>query len=190
MSRYWKKVRAEGEEVRRMTEWASFLVRDKDGYPGCDLTILARKLYVFRAMEAVRRLADDAFEGMSADRLSLVLSRLERAASMTDHNRLKSTDYYLLARTKMAEEWKELLRGKPELLAKLQEAVDEDRTKRRRENPSMGEDGPEEGGGAAPETPQPGAPPQPPAADAEGEGAAPPAPPASAPGEGGASPVS
>ena len=117
MSRYWRSVRAEADEVRRMSEWAGFLVRDKEGFPGCDLTILARKLLMFRAMEAVRQLPEDAFETMSADRLSLVLSRLERAAAMTDHNRMKSTDHYLLARTKMAGEWEDLLRAKPELLA-------------------------------------------------------------------------
>ena len=117
LSRYCREVRAEAEQVREVGHQVAAMVREEDDFPGCYVTVLARKLLMFRAMEAVRQLPEDAFETMSADRLSLVLSRLERAAAMTDHNRMKSTDHYLLARTKMAGEWEDLLRAKPELLA-------------------------------------------------------------------------
>ena len=148
MSRYWQSVRAEAEQVRQLGLWAAALVRDENAYPGCDLTVLARKLFMFRALEAVRKLPEDAFEEVSADRLSLILSRLERSAAQTDHNRVESTDYYLLARDRMMAEWTEILYGKPELQAKLREAVDEDRTKKAREhNPEVPAPGAPEGGG-------------------------------------------
>ena len=90
ISRYRQSVQEEAEQARELEAAVSAVMRHEDVSPGCDLAVLARKALLVRALHAIQRLPEDAIEGRSLDRLSLIVSRLERSGVMTDGVRLAS----------------------------------------------------------------------------------------------------
>ena len=166
MSHHHHAIRMRARQVLEMETLAQKLAGQAGG---ADISALARRMLQAQALDAVAELDDFAFEGLPAERLSLVVARLERAAAVSEHARLRQAEVEERARRKLMEKLERGLRGRPEIWSQVCEALAA------------------EGGGAAPEAPQPGALPRPPGAggpDGQGEGGAPPAPPASPPAPG------
>ena len=167
LSRYCREVRAEAEQVREVGHQVAAMVREEDDFPGCYVTVLARKLLMFRAMEAVRQLPEESFEGLSADRLSLIISRLEREGALTDRNRVGANDLYAVARGHVLKEGREEFDGNLDLREQFNVIWEERRRRKEGKSPrkvevvvrEYGEEGPvlEPGAGEG-RAPGPGAP--------------------------------
>jgi putative heme iron utilization protein len=76
LSRYARAVRAEEEGYHKLRVLSEALARE----PGYRLRGIARRMLQAQMLDAVAALPDLALDGVSAERLSLVLARLERTA--------------------------------------------------------------------------------------------------------------
>ncbi|MEE9255828.1 MAG: hypothetical protein V3V56_01520 [bacterium] len=125
MARYARNLRAESAELRKLELLVAEIVESAEAPLGRDTAALARRLLLARALDAVRRLPDDSLEDISAERLSLFVSRLERTAAMVERVRLARTKAYDRARDDIFQRIEDELREHPELLMRLREVMEE-----------------------------------------------------------------
>ncbi len=125
MSRYARNLRAESAELRKLELLVAEIVESAEAPLGRDTAALARRLLLARALDAVRRLPDDSLEDISAERLSLFVSRLERTAAMVERVRLARTKAYDRARDDIFQRIEDELREHPDLLMSLREVMEE-----------------------------------------------------------------
>ena len=125
MSRYARNLRANSEEFRRLELIVAEIVESAEAPLGRDTAALARRLLLARALDAVHRLPDDSLEALSAERLSLFVSRLERTAAMVERVRLARTKAYDRAKEHIFQQVEDELREHPDLLTRLREVMEE-----------------------------------------------------------------
>jgi hypothetical protein len=125
MSRYARRLRANSEELRKLEMLVAEIVDRAETPLGRDTAALARRLLLARALDAVDRLPDESLEGLSAERLSLFVSRLERTAAMVERVRLARTKAYGRAWEDILDRFDEELREHPDLLMQVREVAAE-----------------------------------------------------------------
>jgi hypothetical protein len=125
VSRYARRFRQNTEELFQLESIVDKLV-DQAGSPiGLDAAALARRLLVIRALEAVEQLPDGSMHELSAERLSMIISRLERSRSVADRTLYMGTKSYTHAREDILAELDEVMRGHPDLMEKNRIVVDQ-----------------------------------------------------------------
>ena len=111
MSRYARRFRQNTEELFELELIVDKIV-DRAGSPiGLDAAALARRLLVIRALEAVDRLPAGSMHELSAERLSMIISRLERSRSVAERTLYIGSKCYSYAREDILAQLAEELRG-------------------------------------------------------------------------------
>ncbi len=147
MSRYARRLRANSEELRKLEMLVAEIVDKSEAPLGRDTAALARRLLLARALDAVDQLPDESLEGLSAERLSLFVSRLERTAAMVERVRIARGEAYDRAREGIFDQLEEELREHPDLVMRIREAAADIYEAAERKAEAYGEKvGEEEGG--------------------------------------------
>ncbi len=124
LSRHFHSIMARAEHARMLDLLAHKIVDRAGGPPGWNTVALARQILQALALEATAELPDDAFEDLSAERLSLIIARLERSAALAERVRLEAHHLIFETRKDILEEIREMLQDHPELEMKVREVIE------------------------------------------------------------------
>ena len=125
MSRYARRFRQNTESLLQIELLVDKLVDRAEAPLGQDAAALARRLLIVRALEAVEQLPDDSMHELSAERLSMLISRLERSRSVAERTAYLGTKSFDLAREAILSELEEEMYGHPELTERIREVMEQ-----------------------------------------------------------------
>ena len=125
MGRYARRLRSNAQDLQKLEMLVGEIVDQSEAPLGRDTAALARRLLLARALDAVDQLPDDSLEGLSAERLSMFVSRLERTAVMVERFRLSASKAYDHAWADILKRLDEEWRDHPDLLLKVRKMAED-----------------------------------------------------------------